>query len=220
MAKFENLDYYIRMEITFFFKGLLLGFSIAAPVGPIGVLCIRRTLNEGRISGLVSGLGAATADGFYGLVAGFGLTIISDLLIEQKSWLALIGGLYLCYLGIKNFRARPTEISTETESRGLWSAYLSTFFLTLTNPVTILSFVAIFASLGLVSSASSYISATSLVVGVFLGSGIWWLSLSGGVSLLRERFNSQTLVWTNRIAGVILSIYGILALITAGKGST
>ena len=217
MAKFNNLGYYFRMEITFFIKGLLLGFSIAAPVGPIGVLCIRRTLIEGRISGFVSGLGAATADGFYGLVAGFGLTIISDLLIEQKSWLALIGGLYLCYQGIRTFQARPGEVSTQNERKGLGSAYLSTFFLTLTNPVTILSFMAIFAGLGLVSSASSYASAISLVVGVFLGSGLWWLTLSGGVSLLRERFNSQTLVWVNRIAGVILSVYGILALIAALK---
>ena len=208
------------MDLNLFIKGLMLGFSIAAPVGPIGVLCIRRTLSEGRISGLASGLGAAPADGFYGLVAGFGLTIISDLLIEKKTWLALIGGIYLCYMGIQTFRSKPKEFGKDVENKGLWSAYFSTFLLTLANPVTILSFVAIFAGLGLVSNTGSYTSAFSLVAGVFLGSGVWWLTLSGGVSLLRERFNSQTLVWVNRLAGVILGIYGILALITAFKGST
>ena len=201
------------MDFNLLFKGLVLGFSIAAPVGPIGVLCIRRSLSEGRTTGLVSGLGAATADGFYGLVAGFGLTAISNLLIEQKSWLALIGGLYLCYLGVKTFRAEPIKISTDVENNGLWNAYFSTFFLTLTNPMTILSFVAIFAGLGLVSneSSSGYASAVSLVIGVFLGSAAWWLTLSGVVSLLRERFSTKTLVWVNRLAGIILAGYGVWA---------
>ena len=210
------------MDFNLFFKGLILGFSIAAPVGPIGVLCIRRTLHEGRISGLISGLGAATADGFYGLVAGFGLTAISDLLIEQQVWLELIGGFYLCYLGIKTFRTIPAEMSTESENKGLWNSYLSTLFLTLTNPVTILSFVAIFAGLGLVTSGSDggYAAAISLVVGVFLGSGAWWLTLSGLVSLFRDRFNTKALTWVNRLAGIVLAVYGVLALISAYSTST
>lgn len=216
MARFGNLGYYIRMDFNLFFKGLVLGFSIAAPVGPIGVLCIRRTLSEGRTSGLVSGLGAATADGFYGLVAGFGLTMISDLLIEQKNWLAFVGGVYLCYLGIRTFWSEPAKMSAQVENKGLWGTYISTFFLTLTNPVTILSFVAIFAGLGLVSNDgdAGYASAISLVSGVILGSGAWWLTLSGVVSLLREKFNAKTLAWVNRAAGVILAGYGVLALIS------
>ncbi len=209
------------MDSNLFFKGLVLGFSIAAPVGPIGVLCIRRTLNEGRTSGLVSGLGAATADGFYGLVAGFGLTFISDLLIEQRNWLAFIGGIYLCYLGIKTSKSKPMEMNLEVENSGLWGAYLSTVFLTLTNPVTILSFVAIFAGLGLVSNHSSagYASAISLVSGVFLGSAAWWLTLSGVVSLLRDKFNTHALVWVNRMAGVILVGYGVVALFSIFRKS-
>ncbi len=202
------------MELNLFFKGLLLGFSIAAPVGPIGVLCIRRTLAEGRLHGLISGLGAATADGFYGLVAGFGLTFISGLLVEQQKWLALMGGLYLCYLAWNTFRAQPAEnAATDAENQSLWGAYLSTFVLTLTNPVTILSFIAIFAAIGL--SAESYASAALLVAGVFLGSATWWLTLSGGISLLRERVTPTTLLWINRAAGVLLLIYGLIALFSA-----
>jgi threonine/homoserine/homoserine lactone efflux protein len=207
------------MDINLFLKGLLLGFSIAAPVGPIGVLCIRRTLNEGRTAGLVSGLGAATADGFYGLVAGFGLTAISDLMIEGQFWLALIGGTYLSYLGAKTFTSKPAEGEAKVKNNGLLGSYFSTLFLTLTNPITILSFVAIFAGLGLVSGDNSYPAAISLVSGVFLGSGAWWIALSGVVSIFREKFNLKALVWVNRVAGVVLAGYGILALISAFRGS-
>lgn len=203
------------MEIGLFFKGLMLGFSIAAPVGPIGILCIRRTLTEGRVSGMVSGLGAASADAFYGFIAGFGLTAISDLLVEQQRWLALIGGLYLCYLGFKTFRTKPAALNIDVEVQGLWASYLSTLGLTLTNPVTILSFVAIFSGLGLVSNDGSYTSAILLVCGVFVGSAIWWLSLSGLISLFQEKFNSQAMLWINRVAGVILLGYCIAALISA-----
>ncbi len=202
------------MDSNLFFKGLVLGFSIAAPVGPIGVLCIRRTLREGRVSGLVSGLGAATADGFYGFVAGFGLTVVSDLLVEQQTWLALLGGIYLCYLGVKTFRSEPARVSADVENKSPWGAYFSTLFLTLTNPATILSFVAIFASLGLVTNDGSYASAIALVLGVFLGSGLWWLSLSSVVSFFRDRFDAHTLIWVNRLAGVILVGYGFLAFFT------
>ncbi|MBT3391586.1 MAG: LysE family transporter [Chloroflexi bacterium] len=201
------------MDTLFFFKGLVLGFSIAAPVGPIGVLCIRRTLAEGRLHGLISGLGAATADGFYGLVAGFGLSMLSGLLVEQQRWLALLGGLYLLYLGIKTLGTKPGEQAASDRSSTLWGAYFSTLVLTLTNPVTILSFVAIFAGLGMV--AGSYMAAASLVAGVFLGSAAWWLTLSGGVSLLRNRVTPKTLVWINRVAGAVLLVYGVIALISS-----
>ncbi len=203
------------MDINLLFKGLILGFSIAAPVGPIGVLCIRRTLSFGRNSGVISGLGAASADAFYGFVAGFGLTVISNFLINQQLWLSLIGGIYLCFLGIKSFNAKLASMSSDVENIGLWESYFSTLGLTLTNPVTILSFVAIFAGLGLVSSESSFLAAFYMVMGVFLGSAAWWLTLSGIVSLFRDKFNSQSMVWINRIAGVILLGYGIVALYSA-----
>jgi threonine/homoserine/homoserine lactone efflux protein len=195
-----------------FFQGLLLGFSVAAPVGPIGVLCIRRTLAEGRATGFVSGLGAATADAFYGIIAGFGLTFISNVLIEQQVMLKLVGGAFLCYLGVRTFLARPAEHAAEIKSSGLVGAYGSILFLTLTNPLTILAFVAMFAGLGIANTRGDYLAATMLVAGVFTGSATWWLLLSGSVGLLRARFNPHALLWVNRMSGVIIASFGLLAL--------
>jgi threonine/homoserine/homoserine lactone efflux protein len=202
------------MDIDFLLKGLLIGFSIAAPVGPIGVLCIRRTLSEGRWAGLLSGLGAATADACYGCVAAFGLTIISSWLLSQQFWLSLIGGGFLCYLGYKTFVAHPAENATQTAERGYIRAYASTFFLTLTNPATILSFAAIFAGLGLANISGDYSLATVLVLGVFLGSALWWLMLSGGVSLFRTKFTPERLRWVNKFSGLIIAGFGVLALVS------
>lgn len=193
-------------------RGLIIGFSIAAPVGPIGVLCIRRTLADGRLYGLVSGLGAASADAIYGFIAAFGLTFISDLLIDSRALLSLVGGLFLLYLGIRTFRARPADNAAAVTGRpGLVAAYGSTFLLTLTNPMTILSFAAIFA--GVASpAAATRAAAAVLVLGVFGGSALWWLTLSGGVGLLRERFNARWLLAVNRISGAIITMFGLLAL--------
>src|SRR5438477_9482083 len=174
------------MTSQFFFKGLVLGFAIAAPVGPIGVLCIRRSLADGQAAGLATGLGAATADTLYGCVAAFGLTAVSDYLLKQRLWLGLIGGLFLCYLGVRTFLTKTSESPAVANRSGLAGAYFSTFLLTVTNPMTILSFVAVFAGLGLATS-SNYLSAALLVAGVFVGSGLWWLLLSGGAALFRSR---------------------------------
>jgi threonine/homoserine/homoserine lactone efflux protein len=200
------------MDITFFLRGLVIGFSIAAPVGLIGVLCVRRTLAEGRASGLATGLGAATADAIYGCVAGFGLTFISSFLVNQQTWFRVIGGLFLCYLGIKTLLARPKEQAKRTKDLGVVKDFVSTFFLTLTNPMTIISFAAIFAGLGLVGSSGSYMSAGVLVLGVFLGSALWWLILVSGAGLFKERFGHNGLRWVNRVSGAIITGFGILAL--------
>lgn len=202
------------MDWTIPLRGLLLGFSIAAPVGPIGVLCIRRTLAHGRPSGLVSGLGAATADGIYGSIAAFGLTFISTLLVDQQMWLRLLGGTFLCYLGIRTFLAKPAT-SAASEGKGLAGAYLSTFLLTITNPLTIVSFAAVFAGLG-VSAGGDYVSAALLVLGVFIGSALWWFLLSGGVSLFRSRIDPVALRWMNRISGTVITGLGVLALASLG----
>jgi len=200
------------MDINFFMKGLIMGFSIAAPVGPIGILCIRRTLAEGRASGFVSGLGAATADALYGCVAGFGLTLISGILIHQQGWFRLAGGVFLCYLGLKTFLSKPAEQSASAGGTGLLGAYVSTFFLTLTNPMTILAFAAIFAGLGMASGGGNYLSAAVLVFGVFLGSTLWWFILSSGVGLFRKRVSLQALRWINRISGIIILAFGLISL--------
>jgi threonine/homoserine/homoserine lactone efflux protein len=200
------------MDISFLFKGILIGFSIAAPVGPIGILCIKRTLSSGRLVGLVTGLGAATADTLYGCVAAFGLTFISNFLIQQQTWLRLIGGLFLCYLGIKTFITRPADSTPQSSQYGLITAYGSSFFLTLTNPMTIIAFAAIFAGLGLVEANQAYSSAALIVLGVFLGSACWWILLSTTVSLVRTKFTTTAMVWVNRISGLIILGFGLFAL--------
>jgi threonine/homoserine/homoserine lactone efflux protein len=203
-----------RLDLNFLASGLIIGFSIAAPVGPIGVLCIRRTLAEGRLHGLVSGLGAATADSMYGCVAAFGLTFISDTLMQQQLWLRSFGGVFLCLLGVKTLLAEPSEKPPSEKRTGLLGAYGSTFFFTLTNPMTILSFVAIFAGIGLGSAGTNYVSATLLVFSVFAGSALWWLILSGTVGLFRKKVTSSVLKWINRISGAIIMGFGVFILIS------
>jgi threonine/homoserine/homoserine lactone efflux protein len=200
------------MELGLFIRGLIIGFSIAAPVGPIGVLCIRRTLADGRTSGFLSGLGAATADALYGCVAGFGLTVISGFLVDQRFWIQLIGGIFLLALGIRTLRSVPAARAAAASGTGLAASYASTLLLTLTNPMTILSFAGIFAALGVADTGGDFSAAALLVLGVFVGSAAWWLLLSGGVGLLREKLSSGVLRWTNRLSGAILLVFGILAV--------
>lgn len=197
--------------LSFLVKGLILGFVIAAPVGPIGVLCIRRSLEDGPRVGLITGLGAATADVIYGSIAAFGLTAISTFLVSQRFWLGLLGGLFLCYLGIRTFVSKPADGRVEAQGKGRLSAYLSTLFLTVTNPMTILSFTAVFAGLGL-GATSNYLDATALVAGVFVGSAAWWLLLSGGVGIFRSRFSSRSLMFVNRLSGVVIFVLGLYSL--------
>jgi threonine/homoserine/homoserine lactone efflux protein len=201
------------MDITFFYKGLIIGISIAAPVGPIGVLCINRTLSSGRMVGLLSGLGAATADAFYGSIAAFGLTFISAILVQQALWFRLIGGAFLCFLGIRTLLSTPKNNALKQDTPNLLNAYGSTFFLTLTNPLTILAFTAIFSGIGVVSLDGSYSSAAITVLGVFLGSACWWFILSSLTNLLRDRLNLSALVWVNRISGLVIIGFGIVALV-------
>ena len=196
---------------AFFLKGLLIGFSIAVPVGPIGLLCIQRTIAYGRNSGLVTGLGAATADGLYGGVAAFGLTTISGFLVGQQFWFRLIGGTFLLYLGTKTFLSKPAEKAATSSHESLFSDYGSTVFLTITNPMTILSFVAVFAGLGLANSSGGQTSPVLMIVGVVLGSTLWWFGLSAGVSLFRPKFNGDSLRVVNRISGATLIGFAIFA---------
>ncbi len=200
------------MDISFLIRGLLIGLSIAAAVGPISILCIQRTLERGQLYGLVSGLGAATADAFYGSIAAFGLTVISTFLLNQHLWIRLLGGIFLLYLGIKTFTRRPAEKAAVAQAHSFPGAYLSTLLLTLTNPTTILSFIAIFAGIGVGGASKSYLSAATVVGGVFLGSALWWVILTGGVSLLRKRFTPRWLLWINRCSGIGILLFGIIAL--------
>jgi threonine/homoserine/homoserine lactone efflux protein len=201
------------MDITYFYKGLIIGFSIAAPVGPIGILCINRTLSSGRLVGLLTGLGAATADAFYGSIAALGLTFISAFLVQQVLWFRLIGGIFLFYLGLRTMLSTTKDNTIQANPTSVLKAYSSTFLLTLTNPLTILAFTAIFSGIGLVSLSGSYSSAGITVLGVFLGSACWWFILSLLTNLLRDRLNLESLIWVNRISGLIILGFGIIALI-------
>jgi len=222
--------------VALFLKGLAIGLAIAAPVGPIGLLCIRRTLALGRLAGLTAGLGAAAADAVYGFIAAFGLTLVAAFLVEQRAWFALGGGVFLCYVGLAEWFARPpspedaakaaAEVAAH-EAAGigaLFRGFFTTFLLTLANPMTILSFAAIFAGLGLpaevaasaelggVAGAHDGVALAQLVGGVFLGSAGWWLALSGGVGFIRHRLGPGRLRWLNRVSGAALIGFGLYAL--------
>lgn len=189
-------------------RGLVVGFSIAAPVGPVGLLCVRRSLARGFSVGFASGLGAASADAIYGAIAGFGLTAVSNLLIEWKAGFELIGGAMLLRLAWTTARGVPTEHAADAgDGAGLLGAWASTFSLTLTNPATILSFAAVFGGLGLAGGDAE--RALSLVLGVFAGSALWWLTLSLGVGALRAKITRGWMVWINRVSGGILAVFGL-----------
>ena len=203
------------MELYLFLKGAVLGFAIAAPVGPIGILCIRRTIQYGRLSGLFSGIGAACADTLYGLFAALSLTFVSDFLTTQRIWLHIIGGFFLLFLGTKTFfsgSAKPK--GGKITHFSLISDFVSTFLLTLSNPLTVISFIAIFASLGLTHVSEKPVNTAILITGIFTGACGWWILLSEGVTLFRKHVEEKTMSWINRIAGLIIVTFGFAALFT------
>lgn len=201
------------MGINLFIKGLIIGVSIAAPVGPIGILCIKRTLSEGRWAGLVSGLGAACADAIYGMIAGFGITFISNFLVNQQSYFRLIGGMFLFFLGVKTIFSKPAPMQEHLPTKGMAGKFLSTFALTLTNPMTILSLAAIFSGVGLIDPKVGYATAMLLIIGVFCGSALWWLFLSTLVASFRAKLDRIALQWVNRVSGTIILFFSIYLLI-------
>src|SRR5262245_51313437 len=206
------------MDLGLFLNGAAMGLSIAAPVGPIGVLVIRRTLVEGRLTGFVTGLGAATADAIYGAIGALGLALVASALSGASIWLRLLGGLFLCYLGLRTFRAPPAERAAATTAADRVRAYATTLVLTLANPGTILSFAAVFAVLGVGSAHGDLSAALVMIVGVFSGSALWWLLLSGGVSLARAKLTPRALGWVNRVSGAIIAGFGLVALLSLRLG--
>jgi len=200
------------MNMYLLMKGLLIGFAIAAPVGPIGVLCIKRSLIQGRWYGFISGLGAATADAVYGFIAAFGLSVISSFLIGQKLILQVLGGTFLIFLGTRMILTAPSDKQAQVKEGNMLRAYVSVFFLTLTNPMTILSFAGIFAGLGLSLHSANTVPAFLLVLGVFVGSAMWWLLLSTVAGFFQHRLDVSHLKWINRLSGIIVIAFGVAAL--------
>jgi threonine/homoserine/homoserine lactone efflux protein len=195
-------------------KGLLIGFSIAAPVGPIGLLTIQRTIERGAVVGFATGLGAAAADAVYGAVAGFGLAAVSTFLADWSGWIRIGGGALMLWLAASIAWRRPAETAAEAGAPrgGLLGAFASTFVLTLANPATILSFVAIFAGLGVSAGGGDWAGALTLVVGVFLGSAAWWLLLAFGVGALRARLGPGARRAINWISAAVLGAFAVWAL--------
>ena len=206
------------MDPTLLVRGFVLGFTIAAAVGPISLLCIRRTLAEGRVVGLVSGMGVATADASYGAIAAFGLTAVTDLLMDGRRVLGIVGGVFLLWLAWRTFRAVPSEAASADSGarRGLAAAYLSTLGLTLTNPMTILSFAALFVGLSVMGGDAA--GAALLTGGVFLGSAAWWVVLVGVVGALRSRVTSCGLRAVNVASGLLIGAFAAVAMVSAAVG--
>jgi threonine/homoserine/homoserine lactone efflux protein len=205
------------MDLTFLARGLAIGFTVAAAVGPISLLTIRRTLAHGPVYGLVSGMGVALADASYGGIAAFGLTAVTSVLVGLRVALGLIGGVFLVWLAIRTIRARPAGAdgaAAEPDERpGLAGAFLSIYGLTMTNPMTILSFAGIFAGLGLAGRGGA--EAALLTLGVFLGSSLWWVVLTAVVGRLRSRVALAALGRVNRLSGAVLLVFGLVAILAA-----
>ena len=200
------------MFFNYLWKGIVVGLSASIPLGPIGVLCIQRTLNKGKTSGFISGLGAAAADGFYAIVAGFSISIIIDSLVEYQLYLRILGGLVLLFLAYKLMTTNPgVQLRKQLRKKrtGLFGDFISIFALTVSNPITVFVFAAIFAGFGIVDKESNSLSVLILILGVLIGASAWWFSLSSVVSIFRKKFKLRRMLIINRIAAVIMIIFGL-----------
>lgn len=204
------------LEAIFLIEGMIIGFLASLPLGPVGVLCIQRTINKGRVSGIFSGMGAATVDAFFALVAALGLTYIINFIEEQQFLIQIIGGAVLILLGIKIFYTNPVkQIRRHRKQKNkLVEDFFSVLFLTLSNPLAVFLFVAAFAGIGIVTSGDSSIKSFLIILGVFLGAMVWWLSLTFFVDLFRKKFRLKQLWWINKIAGLLIVLFGIAAMLS------
>jgi threonine/homoserine/homoserine lactone efflux protein len=202
--------------IEFLIKGLIVGFLASIPLGPVGVLSIQRTINKGRISGIMSGMGAATVDTFFALVAALGLTYIINFIEEQQFFIQLIGGGVLMLLGTRIFRTNPIkQIRRHRKQKNkLIEDYFSVVFLTLSNPLAVFLFIAAFAGIGIVTSNDSSFKSSLIILGVFLGAMLWWATLTFLIDLFRKKFRLKQLWWINKIAGIVIIVFGVVAMIS------
>lgn len=195
-------------------QGALIGFVVAVPVGPLGLLCINRALAMGALCGLFSGLGSATADALAASIAALGISFASGFLTEHQMLLRLAGGIFLCYLGWQIYRTKPKAAPAPSGVNGLLNAYATTFFLTFSNPATILSFIAIYAGWYMPSLHGHYFAAALLALGVFIGSALWWIGLFIGMTAFREKFSLDALGWVHRVSGVLIVGFGVAVLLS------
>jgi threonine/homoserine/homoserine lactone efflux protein len=205
------------MLATILFKGAIIGFSLAAPIGPVGMMCIRRTLAHGHLRGFVSGLGAATADSVYAIVAAFGITLISNFVIQHEFSIRLVGGILLVILGLRTLLVHPAEKPPKNGVNGHASAYVTMFLLTFTNPMTLFAFAVVFAGVGAGSVVGDTLTAGFLVAGVFLGSALWFLFITTAVHVYKDKFKVWGLKVVNIIAGSFILLCGAVILVSILK---
>jgi threonine/homoserine/homoserine lactone efflux protein len=204
----------VELALALPIRGLVLGFTIAAAVGPITLLVIRRTIDHGGVYGFASGLGVATADATYGAIAAFGLTALTGALVANHALLGLVGGAVVVVMGIRTIRSHPSVAATDAERPGLPGAFASIYALTMANPLTIVLYVGVFAGIGFVVGAS-FLDAAVLTLAVWLGSTLWWIVLCSIVAWARGRVSSSVLLWVNRVSGAALVVFGVVAVIAA-----
>jgi threonine/homoserine/homoserine lactone efflux protein len=197
-------------DLELLFRGVLAGLAISVPVGPVNVLCISRTLSRGRRAGLISGLGAAAADTVYGAIAGFSISFVIQFLLREEFWIRLCGGVLLIGIGIRYYFKKPQSITDEIY-RSTHSELVSAFLLNLTNPTTVLSFLAVLAALGMGHHRARWLTLL-LIAGIFCGAMLWWIVLAAATSHFRERFDDKAMLWMNRIAGLAIGGFGLVTL--------
>jgi threonine/homoserine/homoserine lactone efflux protein len=195
-------------------EGILIGFVVAVPVGPLGLLCISRGLAVGALCGLLSGLGVATADAFAAGVAALGISFVSGFLSDYQIALRMVGGIFLCYLGWQTFWSEPEGHLTSSPVKSLFNAYATTFFLTISNPMTMLSFIAIYAGWHVPSLHGHYFAAAALALGVFTGSASWWVGMFIAITACHGKFNLRAVHWVHRISGVLIGGFGVAVLLS------
>ena len=208
------------MDLGLFIQGIIIGLTIAVPVGPISLVCIHRTIANGRLHGIVSGLGVATSDSLYAAVAFLGLTAVSGLIIDHQAVFRLVAGIALALVGIQVFRSVPAAIRDGTNPESYIRDYLSLFMIAAANPLTIIFFITILPGFGVMAHGTTLIAAVPFVAGVFLGSAVWWIILCGSLGSLRSRMSIENLRRINQVSGILITCFGagMLFLLLAVPG--
>jgi threonine/homoserine/homoserine lactone efflux protein len=201
------------MLVTLFVKGFVIGFIIAAPVGPINIMCVRRTIVHGRLAGLVTGSGAALADTILGAIAIFGLAFLEQFLLHERLWLALGGSVFLVIMGIRSLLKSPPKLVSGRDPTSLIGDFTSSFALTLSNPITILSFLGIFAAFGVHPDEEIGADDWATMLGVMSGAFTWWLTVISLAGMFHGRFTVSGLIWANRITGVVMLVFAAIVMV-------
>lgn len=205
-------------DVVYIFKGILIGLMVSVPLGPMGVLIIQKTLQKGALSGFIAGMGAACADLFYATVAAFGLGFVVNIIQTHELILQIIGGILLIVVGLRIYFGNPLKqirLKKKVSKKGLLGDFLTLFFLTVSNPVAIVVFMAVFAGASVFGDSPSFRIELFVLIGVLVGGGLWWYTLSTLVNIFRKKFRLRVLITMNRVSGIIISILGGLVILAA-----